>query len=48
MAKIKPAGKSKKGPAGPAAPGAISCLIVIIGAIVLFGLLTYITFSKAQ
>ena len=48
MAKIRPAGKGKKGPAGPKAPGAVSCLIVVIGGLILFGLLTYITFSKAQ
>lgn len=48
MAKIRPAGKARKGPVGPKAPGAISCLLVVIGGLVLFGLLTYITFSKAS
>jgi hypothetical protein len=48
MAKIKPARGGPKGPARPQAPGAISCLILIVMGLLIFGTLTYITFSRSS
>ena len=44
MAKIKPAG-ARKGPAGPKNPGAVGCLILIIGAAILVGVVLFYSFG---
>jgi hypothetical protein len=48
MAKIKPVRGPKKGSPRATTPGAISCLILVVSGLLLFGLLTYITFSRGQ